>query len=79
MIAMGGRSATEEKVRPRPKRLCRQWGVNETRSTVGLCTQCRPAPAVTLEGGAVYVEGIGGLSPAAALVLAHRLADVLAP
>lgn len=65
--------------RARPKRVCRQCRVNDTRSTVGLCTQCRPAPAVTLEDDTVFVEGIGGLSPAAALVLAHKLADVLAP
>jgi hypothetical protein len=32
-----------------------------------------------LEDDTVFVEGIGGLSPAAALVLAHKLADVLAP
>lgn len=65
--------------RARPKRLCTGCGVAETRSAIRLCVHCRPAPAVTLEGGVVFVEGIGGLSPAAALVLAHRIADVLAP
>ena len=38
-----------------------------------------PVPAVTVVDNGVHVDGLGRLDHAAALALAHRLADCLAP
>ena len=38
-----------------------------------------PVPVVTVTDGGVHVDGIGRLDHAAALALAHRLADCLSP
>ena len=38
-----------------------------------------PIPNVTVTDGGVHVDGIGRLDHAAALALAHRLADCLTP
>jgi hypothetical protein len=59
------------------KRPCRGCGFNDTRSASALCAQCRPAPAVTLQGDVVHIDGLGAFSTHAALVLAHRLADAV--
>jgi hypothetical protein len=61
----------------RVHRPCRSCGVNDTRSATGLCSQCRPAPAVTLQGDVVHIDGLGTISTHAALALAHKLADAV--
>jgi hypothetical protein len=56
---------------------CRRW----TRSTQRLCDRCKTgrAPDVARDGDGVLLEGIGHLDYAAALALAHKLADALTP
>ena len=61
----------------RPRHRCTECG-RKTRAAQRVCIQCRPAPAVTRDGGCVHVEGLlGPLSTHAALVLAHALADAV--
>jgi hypothetical protein len=63
----------------RDKAACTRCQARETRAASGLCWQCRPAPAVRRVGDTIHIDGIGHLTPAAALKLAHAIADECAP
>ena len=50
-----------------------------TRSATGLCFRCRPAPDVVITGDVCRIGAAFDIPTDKALILAHRILDVLSP